>query len=140
MTRHIRINQSVLKHIKALSEAAFPEEACGLLISRKQQPDHLIRQVQASNVHAKPDRFFEMDPVVLLRTHREVRASDEYIAGVWHSHPSGTSIPSETDRLMALDPAYIWLIVGVGDQTSLGLFQAPAHQDDSFTRLTFDCI
>src|SRR3546814_2682309 len=87
--------------LAGLAEAAFPQEACALLVGF----DHgngrveIQRIVATANVAAEPARGFEIDPathIALLRSLREGNAP-ERIVGHWHSHPNGRPEPSATD-------------------------------------------
>ncbi|MFC3675156.1 M67 family metallopeptidase [Ferrovibrio xuzhouensis] len=103
--------------LAGLAEAAFPQEACALLVGI----DHgngrveIQRIVATANVAAEPARGFEIDPathIALLRSLREGNAP-ERIVGHWHSHPNGRPEPSATDAAMIHDPGLVWLISAV---------------------------
>jgi proteasome lid subunit RPN8/RPN11 len=115
--------------LHALAEAAFPREACALLIGRE-HGDGLIEIVEivpAENVAASPDCEFELDPsthVAVLRRLREANAV-ERLVGHWHSHPNGCPEPSAKDAEMVHDPGLIWVISAVeaGRVASLRAFK-----------------
>lgn len=65
----------------------------------------------AANVADKPERWFEIDPATLFAALRAERGGGPTIAGYWHSHPSGDTMPSATDAKMAAADGKIWLIV-----------------------------
>jgi proteasome lid subunit RPN8/RPN11 len=66
----------------------------------------------------------------VARGHRRYRVSDREhlelrrvlrtfvppleIVGVYHSHPNGDAVPSETDRAEAFYPDWLYLVVGLG--------------------------
>jgi len=111
----IRLPRSVLETLEAAARRAFPREACGLLAGRESADDVLVtRMVETENLAPAeaPDRF-ELDARVHLRLQRDLRGSAEEILGVFHSHPSGRPEPSETDRVQAVYPGWIWLITAV---------------------------
>ena len=100
-----------------LAEAAFPREACALLVGIDHD-DGLIkvqRVVPADNVAAEPERGFEIDPAAHIALLRELREGNapERIVGHWHSHPNGRPEPSATDAAMVHDPGLVWLISAV---------------------------
>lgn len=100
-----------------LAEAAFPQEACALLVGIDRGDGRLEVQriVPAANVAAEPAHGFEIDPathIALLRGLRERNAADR-ILGHWHSHPNGRPEPSATDAAMIHDPGLVWLISAV---------------------------
>lgn len=104
--------------LAGLAEAAFPREACALLVGSIGNGDDSVevrRVVPTANVTATPERGFEIDPaahIALLRSLRERNAA-ESIIGHWHSHPNGRAEPSMTDVAMIHDPTLVWLISAV---------------------------
>jgi Predicted metal-dependent protease of the PAD1/JAB1 superfamily len=107
----------LLKQMADAAEAAWPAEACGLVIGRgKGQLVRVTRLVPAANLLAgtSPDRF-ELDPATRLQVERELREAGgrDRILGHYHSHPDGTAEPSATDRAMAFEPELAWIIIGV---------------------------
>lgn len=115
--------------LNALAEAAFPREACALLIGREHGDGviEIVEIVPAENIAATPNAEFELDPaahVAVLRRLREAN-SVERLVGHWHSHPNGSPQPSEKDAAMVHDPGLIWAIsaVAAGRVTSLRAFK-----------------
>lgn len=102
-----------------MAEAAYPREACALLVGSAQDDRIAVTEIVAGdNVAAAPEREFEFDPAVhiaLLRRLREAAAPERLVrlVGVWHSHPDGRAEPSAQDAAMANDPALVWLISSV---------------------------
>jgi desampylase len=91
--------------------AAHPLEACGLLLGEGTAID---LATHAANVAAHPATRFEIDPAHLLAAHRAARAGGPEILGYWHSHPSGTAMPSPIDAAMADPDGRIWAIAAMG--------------------------
>jgi len=112
------ISTALLDDIRARTLAAGSHECCGLLLGDGAAGDRRAVQVgairPAANVAAEPRHFFEIDPAVLLRAHREARAGGPAIIGYYHSHPHGDPVPSPVDAAMAQGNGDIWLIVGRG--------------------------
>lgn len=67
----------------------------------------------AANIHLSPADRFELDPQVLIDAYREARGAGREIIGYYHSHPAGTSSPSETDRAMGAGDGKVWAIAGI---------------------------
>lgn len=101
--------KAVLDHARS----SYPEECCGLIIGQRQPVDRyeVSRIIKSDNV-STGDRTmsFEIDPALLLRTHRELRGTPDAIIGYYHSHPDGPASPSETDRAGVTEADMIWLI------------------------------
>lgn len=112
----VRLARGQLQAIERAAEAAYPEEACGLLVGRSAPGgEYRVNAVEASTNVAEPPRTrrFEVDPKLRLRLERELRESPESVIGVYHSHPNGSAEPSETDISMIFEPDMIWLITAV---------------------------
>lgn len=104
---HLEILTSINKQICAHARREHPREACGLLLGRG---DRIEAIVEAPNVADRPEQDFEIDPVVLLRCHREAREGGRALLGWYHSHPNGRPEPSATDAARVEDDGMIWLI------------------------------
>ncbi len=95
----------------AHAAADHPREACGILLARG---DTVIEAVAARNVAPHPETGFEIDPAVLLATHRRARGDGLNVAGWYHSHPNGVGEPSKTDAARAVEDGKIWVIAAAG--------------------------
>lgn len=116
--RRVRLTPAQLQAIERAAEAAYPEEACGLLVGRSEPGGGWhVKAVEASANVAGPPRArrFEVDPKLRLRLERALRESPDSIVGVYHSHPNGSAAPSETDISMIFEPDMVWLITAVAD-------------------------
>ena len=110
----VRIDPTVLRQIEGYALEQFPEEACGLLVGRRDANDVVISAARVSkNLAADPCAGFEVDTGLRIRLQRELRGSDAAVVGVFHSHPSGDPEPSATDRTSIWEPDLIWLITAV---------------------------
>ena len=112
----VRLTAAQLRAIQGAAEAAYPEEACGLLVGRREPGGAwCVGAVEASANVAEPPRTrrFEVDPRLRLRLMRALRDGPDEVIGVYHSHPDGPPEPSDTDRAMIFEPAMIWLITAV---------------------------
>ncbi len=110
----ITLPHALADQLLALAEAAYPDEACALLVG---QGEHITRIVPAENVAPDPRRHFEVDPATQIRLRRALREaaglSAERLLGHWHSHPDGRAEPSATDAASAYEPELLWLISSV---------------------------
>ncbi len=93
---------------------AYPRECCGLLLGRD---GRIEAAAPCANVHAQPERHFEIDPAALIAAHRAAREGGPAVLGYYHSHPNGLAGPSATDRAMASCDGRIWAIVAADDVT-----------------------
>lgn len=97
-----------------LEEAAraAPDECCGLLLG---QGVRITEVRPAENVAQDKSTRFEIDPVALLKAHREAREGGPELIGYYHSHPEGHPVPSATDCDHASGDARIWAIIANGE-------------------------
>lgn len=106
------IGASLLEAMRGLARDAAPNEACGLLIGRRDPVSIVTRLLPAANVHPEPSAFFTIDPAAHLRLLRELRESpSETLLGHFHSHPTGPAAPSARDLAAANDPELMWMII-----------------------------
>ncbi len=114
----IILSRTQLETIERAAEAAYPAEACGLIVGiQNESGDRLVSEVIPSlNILAdeRADRF-EVDPQVRIDTERRIRGTDMALIGHYHTHPDHPAAPSETDRAMAFEPNLVWLITSVTD-------------------------
>ena len=105
-----------LRKIEAAARAAYPEEACGLLVGLDDPAGaaNVTAVVESANVAADDrTRRFEVDPAVRIRLERDLRNVPERLVGHYHSHPGGPAIPSAHDLERVFEPELIWLVIGL---------------------------
>lgn len=110
------------------AKQAAPYEICGFILENGE-----ILEIR--NISLAPMRAFKMDRQQLIErlSHRS-----EFITGIWHSHPRGTTVPSETDlegiKCGAIQPNWNYYIVTSNDvyKYDTGLY---APQPDSFWKV-----
>ena len=138
----VRLTPAQLQAIERAAEAAYPEEACGLLVGRAEPGGAIqVSAVEASANVAEPPRTrrFEVDPKLRLRLERELRESPDSVMGVYHSHPNGSAEPSETDISMIFEPHMIWMITAVADgRAGTTLAYKPTEDGSAFRPLGLD--
>lgn len=82
----------------AAAAEAWPREACGLLLGRREQGALHIRIFRATaNEAADPRSEYRLPPLELLAAHHEAKMLGLEVAGVWHSHPDAPATPSRRD-------------------------------------------
>lgn len=112
----LRLTSAQQAELGALATAAFPREACALLVGRAEGNGLVVeRIVPAANLAVSPEREFELDPAVHVAELCRLREAGgpQTILGHWHSHPNGRAEPSVQDAAMIYDPAMLWLISAV---------------------------
>lgn len=110
----IVFSTSQLAELRAHAAAAYPHEACGLLLGQHRVGAWRVSRLMPSdNLADDPAHHFEVDPRLRLELQRELRGDTqdgEDVIGHYHSHPDGAAAPSATDRAMAWEPELIWVI------------------------------
>ncbi len=115
----IVVTSSDLRRIVDLCEAAYPREACGLLVghddSGDAEPTVTVSRVEPSANVAEGDNrsHFEVDPALRLRLQKDLRGGPERVIGLYHSHPNSGAQPSSTDLDAAWEPDLVWLVTSV---------------------------
>jgi desampylase len=101
------ISSGLVERIVALAAAEPMREVCGLLLGGANRIDAIVA---ADNVAVDPKRAFEVDPAAQFAAIRAARAGGPTVVGCYHSHPSGSTAPSDCDRTMIGRVGELWLI------------------------------
>lgn len=115
------IKTAVLGAMQEEARRAYPHEACGLMVGRRDVDAITIEELVISENVADGDKrvSFMIDPQLQFTTLRALRGTGREVVGVFHSHPDGEPFPSATDAAMAFEAGFVWLIVAVagGEKT-----------------------
>lgn len=113
------LTRDVVARIECWVLAAYPHEACGLLIGTRRPSDGGSDTVDVScarNLNReRPGDRYQLDPADHLAAEERARAAGLEVVGVWHSHPDHPAQPSETD-LRAAWAGWSYLILSVTRQ------------------------
>jgi len=90
--------------------SGLPDEACGLLAA--DPAGHLRMAYCLTNATPSPVAY-TLDPAEHFRALRHAEAQGWHLAGVFHSHPGGPAFPSATDIAQALEPEWLYVVVGL---------------------------
>ena len=88
-------------------QAAYPLEGCGLLAGN----GRFSTQIYCIDNILRSPVAYEMDPHQQISAMLEFEEWGESMLAIFHSHPTGPQIPSETDIRQAYYPEAIYLIV-----------------------------
>lgn len=104
---------SARKAIVAHARRAHPHECCGFLLGTRGRVTFVVPMV---NVAASAVRF-RIDERAHIELRRIVRTFSPTLAivGVYHSHPAGPPVPSETDVAEAYYPEWVHVIVSLAN-------------------------
>ncbi len=109
----MKIRQDVIARIVAHAVEELPNECCGLLIGSS---DIVEDAARARNLKRSRTKF-QVEPADHFAAIRKARAGGLEVIGAYHSHPSGPSGPSDTDRARLTDPAMFHIIVSLAHGT-----------------------
>ncbi|MCG8492910.1 MAG: M67 family metallopeptidase [Sneathiellales bacterium] len=137
---HLELQESDYKKLNEHAASCWPEEACALLIGLETASGiRAISRIEiARNIASDPQRFFEVDPACRIRLEKELRQRDEYILGIFHSHPDGVARPSDTDAQRIYEKDMSWLIASADNEgiTEIGAFHPATKYGFDNARLT----
>lgn len=89
----MKIKQSIINEMIEWMRENIPLEACGILVGKDGIIDEFIKM---ENI-AKSEKFFEMDPLELMKVFDQVDNLNKEVIGIFHSHPITEPYPSKTD-------------------------------------------
>jgi proteasome lid subunit RPN8/RPN11 len=127
----VKIRQDAFDRIVAHAVEEKPNECCGLLIGDAEMVHDAVR---ARNVRRSPNKF-QVEPADHFAAIRRARGAGLEVIGAYHSHPSGPSGPSETDRARLNDPTMVHVIVSLAHGTKT--VRAFRFNDGNFSQLEF---
>jgi proteasome lid subunit RPN8/RPN11 len=102
------------RYLRADVEQAYPEEACGILIGRREEFDEMVvRVIACGNADPEPWRGYSIAPPELIAAEKRAREEGVEILGFYHSHPDHPAEPSARDLREAHWTGCVYLICGV---------------------------
>ena len=113
----------------AAARTALPDEACGLVIGRRDGATVTVTALHpAANVSPAPRARFAIAPAVQFSLQRALRGTGEAVVGCYHSHPNGRPEPSPRDHENGSDGGFVWIIVATGAIDAITAFEGPSFQ------------
>jgi proteasome lid subunit RPN8/RPN11 len=112
----IHLEGTIVEQVNRHGEAAYPHEACGLLLGAldgdgTKRAEEAVALENVREEGARHHRFL-MRPEDIVRVEREARARGKDVIGVYHSHPDHPDEPSRYDLEHAW-PVYSYVIVSI---------------------------
>lgn len=103
----VHLPAAIARKLVALARESPGREVCGLLGAGPGG----VTCYPVANVAAQPWCRFELDPKAQIEAMRQMRERNESLFAIYHSHPAGPAVPSETDLREAAYPDVLYLIV-----------------------------
>ncbi len=107
-------SRAQLDSLRQFSEAAYPEEGCGVLLGLVEGDGVRVTAVLAGRnlvSERRRDRY-ELDPRDIIRAEREAREVALDVIGFYHTHPDHPARPSQFDTERAW-PGYHYVVISV---------------------------
>ncbi len=136
--RGVRVGGHLVDSMAAHARALYPDECCGFLIGRADDPDPVQPRIvestepAANQFEGERRRRFLLRPEELQSVERRLDATGRAVIGFYHSHPDHPGRPSQFDQEHAW-PWYTYVVLGVD---STGLRECRAFELDA-TSLVF---
>jgi proteasome lid subunit RPN8/RPN11 len=109
----MRISAELRERMRALGEAAYPNEGCGIFLGVT-GGEAEVREVRlATNLREDRARDrYVMDPRDILKAERDAEALGLEVVGFWHTHPDHPARPSQYDADHAWGD-YVYVIMAI---------------------------
>ena len=88
----------------------FPNEACGLLAA---DDTGALRMCYCLTNADRSPVTYTLDPTEHFRSLQHAERNGWELVGAFHSHSGSAAFPSSTDRRQALEPDWVYVIVGM---------------------------
>ncbi|MDE0132362.1 MAG: M67 family metallopeptidase [bacterium] len=106
----IRVPEPVHRTMINHARDCYPEEACGLLAG---YPDGRLTKAYAlTNIAHSPVNYV-IDPSEHFGAMRDAESRGWELVGVFHSHTHSPAYPSSTDVALAVEPDWLYVLVGM---------------------------
>lgn len=106
----VRLPEPIRDRIVSHCQAELPYEACGLLGVRN---GSVVETYPARNLD-RSSTSYTVDPSDHFAAMVDAEERGFTLGGVYHSHPNGNASMSQTDVAKALEPEWVYLVVGLG--------------------------
>ena len=114
----------------------LPLEACGLVVSKIGDDTSICSAIPMQNLSKKDRRVtYQIGPKELIETEMKLKKRGLEPIGVYHSHPSHSSIPSKTD-LQSAYTNWLYFIVGIDELNRVDIRAWILH-DSQFSEREF---
>ncbi len=113
MAEPLRLARAAYLQLVAHCYDGLPLEACGLLAA--DPATGRVARCYPTGNEAASARVYTVPSKALLLADRDADERGLVLAGVFHSHTHTTAYPSPTDVAQAPDPAWHYVLVGLGE-------------------------
>lgn len=111
MPETLRLPDTLRRQIVDHCRAALPNEGCGLFAV---DDARVAKVYPTANADESPTGY-TIPPEEHFAALEDAESRGWEIGGVFHSHPAGPARPSMIDVQAALDPQWVYIVVGLQD-------------------------
>jgi len=119
------------------ARVAFPRECCGLVEGRRHAGVATAAALHPARNIANGEDRFEIHPEDHFAALKIARANGRVLIGCYHSHPTGSAMPSVTDRDGAGEENFLWLIAALAKADGPVALAAFAYSGGGFVSIGF---
>ena len=101
MLKRLTLTPATAAEVAGAGREGYPYEICGALIGSYDGDAALVNRLASlpnSAEEAERRRRFAIDPLLIVRLDRELRATGQILIGFYHSHPDHPAQWSKTDH------------------------------------------
>jgi proteasome lid subunit RPN8/RPN11 len=119
----VYLEPTLEKELIAASRRRSPFETCGVVYGSINggvvlaEGYSLIR-----NTSAVPENSFSFHPEDWISAYYEAQKNQRKIVGLFHTHPQGSSFPSDSDASGSLPWGTYWIISLAGDEHEIAIY------------------
>lgn len=106
------IQNEIAKKLRSHAKSEYPRECCGIILGKRTEKQKTAEKIiQTENISGSR-RYFQIDPLAVLKTELSAEQEQLEITGFYHSHPDCKAVPSEQD-IASMIAGYSYLIISV---------------------------
>ena len=113
MSETLHLSEPLRRLIIDHCAQTLPNEGCGLIASDK--GGNLVGVYPTANLDDSPTGY-TVPPQEHFAALSDAESKGWELSGVFHSHPDGSAEPSMDDVAAALDPEWVYLVVGLSGE------------------------
>lgn len=120
----ITFSRATYDEIIAHAREGAPEEICGVLAGDHGDEESTVAAAHPTeNVADRPRTRYYIDPEEQFEVIEAIEEAGREVAGFYHSHPAGPTLPSETDADRATWPGLSYVIVALDGEPYVGAWR-----------------
>ena len=122
MAEPLRVAAAARDAMVAHAREGAPEEVVGVLAGER-APDRVTAVERVANAADTPKTRYAIAPADQVAVLDRIEARGDEVVGFYHSHPRGPTGPSATDESRATWAGYVYAIVSLAGDPSLGAWR-----------------